>query len=85
MKRVGCTLRLEKADSIYLHRRGIIHSFTVNSSKESLFQSETGNTLEGMRMMEIAHKIPHDLIVEQAVKELTVSCQLLHKWRLPYV
>ena len=85
MERVRFILELERAGSIFLNRRAIIHRFTINKSKVCFFQIQTGNTLEGLRVMEIAQKIPHDLIVGQVAKEHTVSCQLLYKWRLSYV
>ena len=48
-------------------------------------QIEANNTLERMRVIEIRQKISHNLIVEQTAKQRTISCQLLHEWRLSYV
>lgn len=78
-------LGLERGGSTFSIRQGTIHGFRMDRSRVYLFQIDTGNTLDEMIVMEMQQKIPQDLITEQAAKEHTISCQLLHKWRLSYV
>ena len=85
MERCSLGWVIERECSIFSSRQGSIHRSEMDRSRVYLFQIETGNTLEGIRVVESAQKMPHDLVVEQAAKEHTISCQLLHKWRLSYV